>query len=146
VCLLQQLPNRVGNVVMNAAPPPVPSPQALPCHCHHPILPAVKPADQQAGHEEEGKDETPPPQAPPPQVPPPPPSRVVQEDNNDGLLPLPPLPPSPRPPPNRPCPTVNTAQATHRHLAGINTLASLLRVMPRVPSIMVTTLDICGQN
>jgi hypothetical protein len=47
VQLLQQLPNRVGNVVLNAAhPPPVPA-QAPPPHHHHhhPIPPPAQPAD-----------------------------------------------------------------------------------------------------
>jgi hypothetical protein len=85
--LLQGLPNRIGDVVSNALPPPVPPPRL---RAHRPIprpIPRpVQPAVQQAGHEEEKDEEsTPPRQAPPRQAPPrqAPPGRHEEEKDEE---------------------------------------------------------------
>ena len=141
--LLQGLPNRIGDVVANAAPPVPP-----PCRrAHRPVPPPVQPAVQQPRHEEEKDEETiPPQQAPPQQAPPqaPPPQqappqqaaprqtpRVTQDDE-------PPLPPQPpRAPLNNPLPAAAIrppAKLARCRLALTNALA-LLRPTPRVPPI-----------
>jgi hypothetical protein len=145
VQLLQELPNRVGNVVLNAVPPPVPPPQALPPHATPPVPPVPPPhatpphATPPRRAPPEATPQAPPPEATPQATPPQVPPQATPPPRENEPPPTPPLPTPPRAPHNNPRP-LNAAQAAHRRQAGMNALR-LLRATPQVPSIAAKLPD-----